>query len=86
MMSVNNTVVVDHNGRFIYIDPGYTGSYHDVNILRNSALYLQWRDHFIHNDDDFFEYLIGDTGCEGADTFSCAVWMEERQILMIFLL
>ena len=38
MYCFNNTVVVDHNGLFIYVDPGYPGSFHDVNILRNRTL------------------------------------------------
>ena len=36
--AMNNTVVVDHNGLFIYIDPGYPGSFHDVSCLRASSL------------------------------------------------
>jgi len=32
--SLNNTVVVDHDGLFIFLDAGYPGSFHDVNILR----------------------------------------------------
>ena len=40
----NNTVVVDHHGLFIYIDSGYPGKFHDVNILRSSELCRSWRD------------------------------------------
>jgi hypothetical protein len=36
MYAFNNTVVIDHDGLFIYIDPGYPGSFHDVNCLRQS--------------------------------------------------
>jgi hypothetical protein len=32
--SLNNTVVVDHDGLFIFLVSGYPGSFHDVNILR----------------------------------------------------
>jgi hypothetical protein len=39
MYALNNTVVVDHNSLLIYIDGGYPGSYHDVNILRQSDFY-----------------------------------------------
>ena len=31
--------VIDHDGLFIYVDPGYAGSFHDVNCLRNSDLH-----------------------------------------------
>jgi hypothetical protein len=44
--AVNNTVVVDHDGLFIYVDCGYPGSYHDVNILRHSSLMQNWREYF----------------------------------------
>jgi hypothetical protein len=37
----NNTVVVDHDGLFIFVDPGYAGSFHDVNCLRNSDLHRE---------------------------------------------
>jgi hypothetical protein len=66
--SVNNTVVVDHDGLFIYIDSGFPGSYHDVSILRASSLYQNWRSHFEHRD-DYFEYLLGDPGYIGEDMF-----------------
>ena len=36
--AMNNTVVVDHNGLFIYIYHGYPGSFHDVSCLRTSSL------------------------------------------------
>jgi DDE superfamily endonuclease len=35
MYCFNNTVIVDHNGLLIYIDMGYPGKFHDVNILRH---------------------------------------------------
>jgi DDE superfamily endonuclease len=41
--SMNYTVVVDHDGLFIFIDPGFPGSYHDVTVLRHSHLYENWR-------------------------------------------
>jgi hypothetical protein len=66
--SVNNTVVVDHDGLFTYVDPDYCGSFHDVNILRNSSLLKNWREYFVHND-DYFEYLLGDPGYAGEDMF-----------------
>jgi hypothetical protein len=30
---MNNTIILDHKGLFIFIDFSYPGSYHDVNIL-----------------------------------------------------
>ncbi|KAL3700924.1 hypothetical protein R1sor_018946 [Riccia sorocarpa] len=66
--SVNNTVVVDHSGLFIFIDSGYPGKFHDVSILRESDLYKNWRDYFQH-DDDYFEYLLGDPGYVGEEQF-----------------
>ncbi|CAK5164851.1 unnamed protein product, partial [Aphanomyces euteiches] len=62
------TVVVDHNGLFIYEDNGYPGKYHDVNILRQSNLYKRWRDYFTI-EDDYFEYLLGDPGYIGEEMF-----------------
>jgi len=68
MYCFNNTVVVDHNGLFIFIDPGYPGSLHDVNCLRQSDLYKNWRRYFTHSD-EYFEYLLGDPGYVGEDMF-----------------
>lgn len=59
MYAYQNTIVVDHDGLIIYLDPGYPGSYHDVTILRQSELYQNWRQYFEH-DDDSFEYVMGD--------------------------
>jgi hypothetical protein len=36
---MNNIVILDHHGLFIYIDIDYPGSYHDVTILRHSSVY-----------------------------------------------
>jgi hypothetical protein len=33
MYLMNNTIIGDHRGLFIYIDVGYSGLYHDVIIL-----------------------------------------------------
>jgi hypothetical protein len=56
MYCLNNTVMVDHNGLFTYIDIGYPGKFHDVNILRHLALYRDWRAFFEHCD-EYFECL-----------------------------
>ena len=68
MYCVSNTVIVDHDGLFIYIDPGYPGSFHDVNCLRRSELYQNWREYFEHTD-QYFEYLLGDPGYIGEEMF-----------------
>lgn len=61
-------MVVDHNGLFIFIDPGFPGSYHDVTILRQSILLQNWRDFFEHTE-EYFEYVLGDPGYAGEDMF-----------------
>jgi hypothetical protein len=68
MYSMNNTVVVDHDGLFIHVNPGYPGSYHNVNILRQSNIYIHWRECFTQND-NIHEYLLGDPGYSGEDMF-----------------
>jgi DDE superfamily endonuclease len=68
MNCLNNTVVVDHNGLFIYVDTDYPGKFNDVNILQNANLYREWRDYFTHND-DYFEYVLGDPGYVGEEMF-----------------
>ena len=39
MYCMNNVVIVDHHGLFIYVDPTYPGSFHDVSCLRASDMY-----------------------------------------------
>lgn len=68
MYSLNNTVIVDHNGLFIHMDLGFPGSFHDVNILRNSEFHKNWRDFFTVRD-DYFEYLLGDPGYVGEEQY-----------------
>ena len=55
--ALNNTVIVDHDGLFIYVDCGYPGSFHDVNILRQSDFHRNWRQYFRHDDEER-EYLL----------------------------
>jgi len=62
--AMKNIVVLDHHGLFIYIDLGYGGSYHNVNILQHSTIYQEWRQYFTHWD-DYFEYLLGNLRCLG---------------------
>jgi hypothetical protein len=40
--AMNNTMILDHHGLFIYIDLGYFGSYHDASILHHLAIYQEW--------------------------------------------
>jgi hypothetical protein len=65
---MNNIVVVDHQGLFIYIDPGYPGTFHDVNCLRHSDISQNWQNYFTITD-DYQEYLLGDPGYMGEDAF-----------------
>jgi hypothetical protein len=46
--AMNNTVILDHHGLFIYIDLNYLGSYHDVNIVRHLAIYWKLHQYFTH--------------------------------------
>jgi hypothetical protein len=62
--SMINTMVVDHQGLFIYLDSRYLGSYHDVTILCQSEL-CQF---FLHGD-EYFEYLVGDYGYLSEEMF-----------------
>jgi hypothetical protein len=61
---MNNMIILDHHGLFIYIDIGYLGSYHDVNMLWHSGVYKNWCQDFTHGD-DYFEYLLGDPSYMG---------------------
>ncbi len=65
---MNNTVVVDHQGLFIYLDCGYLCSYHDVTILCRYKLHKNWHQFFLHGD-EYFEYLLGDLGYVGEEMF-----------------
>jgi hypothetical protein len=58
---LNNTVIVDHNGLVIYNGIGYPGKSHDVNTLRHSCQYRDWRAYFEHSG-EYFEYLLGHPG------------------------
>ena len=70
MYCMNNVVIVDHHGLFIYIDSTYPGSFHDVTCLRASEFHSSWREHFAHNDmDQYFESILGDSGYVGTEMF-----------------
>ena len=67
---MNNIVIVDHHGLFIYIDSSYLGSFHDVSCLHASELHESWREYFVHNDtNEYFEYVLGDLGYVGTEMF-----------------
>jgi hypothetical protein len=68
MYCLNSTVIVDHHGLFIHVDPGFPGSAHDVSILRMSPIHQRWREHFTHTD-QYFEYLLGDPGYIGTEQY-----------------
>jgi hypothetical protein len=55
---MNNMIIVDNQGLFIYINIGYPRSYYDVTILWHSNLYADWHNLFTHMD-EYFEYLLG---------------------------
>ena len=50
MYCMSNVVIVDHHGLFIYINPGYPGSFHDVTCLRALDMYGMWCQFFSHDD------------------------------------
>jgi hypothetical protein len=62
---MNNTMVLDHHGLFIYIDLAYHGFYHDVNNIHHSAIYREWHQYFIHHD----EFLLEDPRYLGEEMF-----------------
>ena len=67
---MNNVIIVDHHGLFIYVDPSYRGSFHDVTCLRASNMYGTWREYFIYDDaNQYFEYVLGDLGYVGIEMF-----------------
>ncbi|CAM6102317.1 unnamed protein product [Calypogeia fissa] len=68
MYCMNSSVVVDHNGLFIYIDPGYPGSYHDCTILQNSWVQANFRNLFV-NTADYCEFVLGDSGYKGMEHY-----------------
>jgi hypothetical protein len=68
MYCMNNIMVVDHHGLFIYLDLGHPELFHDVNILWQSNIHTKWHQHFVHTN-AYFEYLLGDPRYMGKDMF-----------------
>jgi len=65
---MNNMLVLDHHGLFIYLNSGYHDSFHDVNILCELNLYKNWCYFFVHIN-KYFEYLLGDPSYMGKEMF-----------------
>jgi hypothetical protein len=65
---MNKIVVVDHHGLFIYLDLKYPRSFHDINILWQLEIHMNWRQHFVHTN-KYCEYLLGDLRHMGKDMF-----------------
>ncbi len=66
---MNNIVVLDHCGLFIYLNNKYLGFFHDVNILHESNLYKNQHKLFRYTN-ECFEYLLGDPSYLGEDMFA----------------
>lgn len=64
--------MINHQSLFIFIDPGYAGSYHDVTILRVTTLARNWQSYFNlePNAAEPTGYLLGDPRYLGADHFT----------------
>lgn len=68
MYCMNNIVLIDHHGLFIFVDVGYSGSFHDVTILKNSWVENNWRQLFT-NRDEYCEFVQGDQGYIGVKKY-----------------
>ena len=67
---MNNVVIVNHHGLFIYVDPSYPGSLHDMTCLRASEMYGMWHHFSAYNDArQYFEYVLGDSRYIGTEMF-----------------
>ena len=70
MYCMNNVVIVNHHGLFIYVDPSYPRSFHDVICVKALDMYGMWRHFFAHNDArQYFEYVLRDSGYVGMEMF-----------------
>lgn len=65
MYFINNMVVMDHYGFFIYLNFKYPKSYHDGNILHQFDIHKIWCQYCVHID----EYLFSNLGYMGKDIF-----------------
>jgi hypothetical protein len=65
---MNNTMVVDHCGLFIYLDVGHQGSFHVIIIQHQSNLYKSWCQFSVQTN-EYFEYLVKDLSYLGEKMF-----------------
>jgi hypothetical protein len=65
---MNNLVVVDHYGLFIYLDLGYLRSYHDVNIFCQLNIHKSWCQCFVPTY-EYFKGLLGYLGYMSEEIF-----------------
>jgi hypothetical protein len=68
MYCFNSTVIIDNEGFFIFVDAGFAGSFHDIRCLKQSDVYMRWRQYF-STDEEWLEYVLGDPGYMGAEMF-----------------
>lgn len=71
MYCFNSTVVVDHDGRIIFVAAGYPGSFHDARVLQATPLAQNWQQFFTVDDSSPgpCEYLLGALDDMGMDKF-----------------
>lgn len=48
IFAMNNTMVLNHHGLFIYINMSYFRFYHNINILHLSTIYWKWCHYFTY--------------------------------------
>lgn len=65
--TINNIVIVDNNGLFIYADLRYLGTFHDITCLKET-MNLELPKTFTHTD-GHFEMVLGDVGYVDADRY-----------------
>ena len=70
MYYMNNVVLVDHHGLFIYVNLSYPDLFHDVSSSQALDIYETWRDYFAYDDaNQYFKYVFGDSGNVGLEMF-----------------
>ncbi len=68
MYCMNNSVVVNHHGLFVYLDLRYPSSFHNVSILCESKLYKNINVNSLYTY-EYFEYLLGNLNYLGEEMF-----------------
>lgn len=69
MYSINNTMIIDQDVLFIYVDLGYRGSFYDITILNYSNVYDEYHKRFTATN-GYYKYLLGDPSYEGEEQFN----------------